>query len=57
METATTDLESTNSTAEQNDRFHITDRSGIDWYLAKVAAKQSERDLIASQAAQMVASP
>jgi hypothetical protein len=40
---------------EQSDRYHITDRAGLEWYARKLAQIRTEREAIKTQAAKMVA--
>ncbi|MES2462247.1 MAG: hypothetical protein V4671_16800 [Armatimonadota bacterium] len=44
-----------NGTPEQSDRYHITDKSGLEWYSRKLAQIRGERDSIKEQAAKMIA--
>ncbi|MES2460845.1 MAG: hypothetical protein V4671_09685 [Armatimonadota bacterium] len=41
--------------APERDRFHITDRNGLEWYSRKLANIRAERESIKAQAAKMVA--
>jgi len=37
------------------DRFHITDRSGLEWYSRKISQVRTERDAIRAQSEKMIA--